>query len=69
MSFVDVNQFACVLLSMFFFDGEMWDLIVLVLDHCLSFYFESPKKLQFVFPGFCPQIITGSLMRLLFPSI
>ena len=29
---------ACVSLS-FGFEGEMWNLIILVPDHCLSFYF------------------------------
>ena len=34
-----VYQFVCVLLSLFGFEGGMWDLIVLVPDHCLSFDF------------------------------
>ena len=34
VSFVNVYQFVCVLLS---FEGGMWDLIVLVPDLCLSF--------------------------------
>ena len=35
--FVNVYQLTCVLLSPFGFEGEMWDLIVLVPDYCLSF--------------------------------
>ena len=43
--------------------------IVLVPDHCLSFYFESTAylifaKLQYVSSGFRCRVITGSLMRL-----
>ena len=53
----------------FGFEGRMWDLIVSVPDHCLSFYFESTAylkfaKLQYVFSGFRCRVITGSLMRL-----
>ena len=32
----------------FGFEGRMWDLIVSVSDHCLSFYFSSPKSLSSV---------------------
>ena len=47
----------------------MWDLIVSVPDHCLSFYFESTAYLkfanfQYVSSGFRCRVITGSLMRL-----
>ena len=40
MSFVGVDPIVCVLLSPFGIEGEMWDVIVLKPDHCLSFYFE-----------------------------
>ena len=32
-------KFVCVLLSLFGFEGGMWDVIVLILDHCLSINF------------------------------
>ena len=34
----------CVSFS-FGFEGEMWDFVVLILDQCLSFYFEFPIKM------------------------
>ena len=34
---MNVYQVMCVLLSPFGFEGGMWDLIVLMPDHCLSF--------------------------------
>ena len=37
VSFVNVYQFVCVLLSLFGFEGGMLDLIVFVPGHCLSF--------------------------------
>ena len=38
-------------LSIFGFEGRMWDLIVSVPDHCLSFYFPYPKAEAFlIFP-------------------
>ena len=39
MSFVNSYQFVCVLLFFFCFQGGMWDLIVLVPDHCLFLLF------------------------------
>ena len=53
----------------FGFEGRIWDQIVSVPDHCLSFYFESTAylkfaKLQYVSSGFRCRVITGSLMRL-----
>ena len=39
MSFMNDYQFLCVLFFPFGFEGEVWDLIVLNLDHCLTFYF------------------------------
>ena len=47
----------------------MWDLIVSVPDHCLSFYFESFAYLKFAtfqyfFAGLRCRVIIGSLMRL-----
>ena len=39
VSFVHVYLFfVCVLLSLFGFEGGMWDLIVLIPDHCLPIY-------------------------------
>ena len=38
MSFVSVGPSVCVLLSLLVFVGGMWDLIVLIPDHCLSIY-------------------------------
>ena len=35
----DVCQIMCVLLSLLVFQGGMLDWIILVPDHCLSFYF------------------------------
>ena len=46
MSFMNIYQFY-VHLS-FGFEGRMWDVIVLILDHCLSIYFsyiERSKKM------------------------
>ena len=37
--FVNCCQFMVFSYSPFGFDGRMWDLIVSVPDHCLSFYF------------------------------
>ena len=39
--FVDCRQFMYLVISPFGFEGRMWDLIVSVPDHCLSFYFVS----------------------------
>ena len=37
-----VNVYLCVCASFpFNFEGGLWDLIVLVPDHCLSFYFST----------------------------
>ena len=33
------GQFMYLVISLFGFEGRMWDLIVSVPDHCLSFYF------------------------------
>ena len=39
MSFMNVYQFVCVCSSFpFVFEGGIWDLIVLIPDHGLSFY-------------------------------
>ena len=38
--FVNCCQFMYLVTSTFGFEGRMWDLIVSVSDHCLSFYFE-----------------------------
>ena len=37
--FVNCGQFMYLVMSLFGFEGRMWDLIVSVPDHCLSFYF------------------------------
>ena len=37
--FVNCGQFMYLIISLFGFEGRMWDLIVSVPDHCLSFYF------------------------------
>ena len=37
--FVNCGQFMYLVISLFGFEGRMWDLIVSVPDHCLSFYF------------------------------
>ena len=37
--FVNCRQFMYLVISLFGFEGRMWDLIVSVPDHCLSFYF------------------------------
>ena len=39
VSFVNVYEFVFVLVSLFNFDGGMWDLIVLIPDLCLSVSF------------------------------
>ena len=37
--FVNCGQFMYLVISLFGFEGRMWDLIVSVPDHCLYFYF------------------------------
>ena len=37
--FVNCRQFMYLVISHFGFEGRIWDLIVLVPDHCLSIYF------------------------------
>ena len=37
--FVNCRQFMYLVIIPFGFEGRMWDLIVSVPDHCLSFYF------------------------------
>ena len=37
--FVSCRRFVCLVISLFGFEGRIWDLIVSVPDHCLSFYF------------------------------
>ena len=36
---VNYGQFMYLVISLFGFEGRMWDLIVSVPDHCLYFYF------------------------------
>ena len=37
--FVNCRQFMYLVISLFGFEGRIWDPIVSVPDHCLSFYF------------------------------
>ena len=49
--FVNCRQFMYLVISLFGFEGRIWDLIVSVPDHCLSFYFtyfETCKKLLYL---------------------
>ena len=39
--FVNCCQFMHLVIFPFGFEGKMWDLIVSVPDHCISFYFTS----------------------------
>ena len=57
--FVNCRQFMYLVISLFGFEGRIWDLIVSVPDHCLSFYIEishmtrhssKPNKLRNVNP-------------------
>ena len=42
-----LSSFVCVFLSLFGIEGGMWDVIVLIPDHCLSIYLvEKTKTLQ-----------------------
>ena len=40
--FVSCRRFVCLVISLFGFEGRIWDMIVSVPDHCLSFYFTQP---------------------------
>ena len=42
--FVNCRQFMYLVVSLFGFEGRIWDLIVSVPDHCLSFYFVKQQK-------------------------
>ena len=48
--FLNCCQFMYLVISPFGFEGRMWDLIVSVPDHCLSFYF--PKGISKI-PHIC----------------
>ena len=37
--FVNCGHFMYLVISLFGFEGRIWDLIVSIPDHCLSFYF------------------------------
>ena len=37
--FVNCRHFMYLVISLFGYEGRMWDLIVSVPEHCLSFYF------------------------------
>ena len=41
--FVDCRQFMYLVISLFGFEGRIWDLIVSVPDHCVSFYFAKKR--------------------------
>ena len=45
--FVNCRQFMYLVISLFGFEGRIWDLNVSVPDHCLSFYFVSKDFVQF----------------------
>ena len=45
--FVNCGQFMYLVISPFGFEGRMWDLIVSVPDHCLSFYFSCQAQTRF----------------------
>ena len=44
--FVNCRQFMYLAISLFGFEGRIWDLIVSVPDHCLSFYFPLQRALR-----------------------
>ena len=43
--FVNCCQFMYLVVSLFWFKGKMWDMIVSVPDHCLSFYFATNDQI------------------------
>ena len=45
--FVNCRRFVCLVVFPFGFGGGVWDLIVSVPDHCLSFYFSTVGFLLF----------------------
>ena len=47
--FVNCRQFMYLVISLFGFEGRMWDLIVSVPDHCLSFYSVVDKSHKYMF--------------------
>ena len=47
--FVKCRQFMYLFISLFGFEGRIWDLIVSVPDHCLSFYFDLPIMLVLIY--------------------
>ena len=42
--FVNCGQFMHLVISLFGFEGRMWDLIASVPDHCLSFYHNATQN-------------------------
>ena len=48
--FVNCCQFMYLVVSLFGFEGRMWDLIVSVPDHCLSFYFSGERLWVLILP-------------------
>ena len=45
--FVNCRQFMYLVIPLLVFKGRMWDLIVSVPDHCLSFYLEKKTTKRF----------------------
>ena len=46
--FVNCRQFMYLVISLFGFEGRIWDLIVSVPDHCLSFYYTCKRLAGFL---------------------
>ena len=47
--FLNCCQFMYLVISFFGFEGRMWDLIVSVPAHCLSFYFSLKGRINMTF--------------------
>ena len=54
--FVNCGQFMYLVISLFGFEGRMWDLIVSVPDHCLSFYLRREVCSEWPLQPFSPKI-------------
>ena len=52
--FVNCRQFMNLVIYLFGFEGRIWDLVVSVPDHCLSFYFD--KLIKFSISTWMPRI-------------
>ena len=63
--FVNCGQFMYLVISLFGFEGRMWDLIVSVPDHCLSFYSaSSADEIRESGGAFQPLIVWGKKVPL-----